>query len=218
MLSRQGELHPLGDVYRMVPDTFKILRNHQKVKTNFTIFRIFPQHGRQFCLYPGKQGVHLVVIGHDGPGQVYIAADKGRHGVRDHTAGGRGHFRDVALALGLGIGDVAQGFGNIRRLVADALHIGDHLQGRRDHPQIPGHRLLLQQQLHAQALNIPLLLVDPDLQGADFLGFGRAVPGQGVGHQADGLLTQSAHGDQFHMKLIQLLIKSCPHYPNLPVM
>ena len=40
--------------------------------------------------------------------------------------------------------------GDILRLIADALHIGDHFQRGADLPQIPGHRLLLQQQLQAQ--------------------------------------------------------------------
>ena len=53
---------------------------------------------------------------------------------------------------------------DILRLIADALHIGNHFQRGGDLPQIPRHRLLLQQQLQAQVLDFPLLLVDLAVQ------------------------------------------------------
>ena len=49
-------------------------------------------------------------------------------------------------------------------------------------------------------------------------GLDRPPLGQRPGHQADGLLAESAHGNELHVELAQLLIESRPHYPNLPVM
>ena len=195
----------------MISDTFKILGNHQKVKTIFAVFGIFQNHGREILLDPSKEAVHLVVVGHDGLGLLGILAHEGAHRVGDHSACRRGHLGDVALALGLGVGDILQDLGDVGGLVADSLHVGDHLQCRGDDPQVARHRLLLEQELHAKALNVPLLVVDANLQGANFVGFYRGAPGEGVCHQADGLLAEGAHGDELHVELSKLLIESRPH-------
>ena len=49
---------------------------------------------------------------------------------------------------------------NVLRLVTDSLHVRDHLHGRGNYPQVPGHRLLAQQQLHADGLDGTFALVD----------------------------------------------------------
>ena len=147
-----------------------------------------------------------------------VLADEGADSVRHHAARRRGHFRDVALALCFGVGDILERLRDVGGLVADALHVGNHLQRRGDDPQIAGHGLLLQEELHAQALDVPLLVVDADLQGVDIGGLDRPPLGQRPGHQADGLLAESAHSNELHVELAQLLIESRPHYPNLPVM
>ena len=103
-------------------------------------------------------------------------------------------------------------------LVADALHVGDHLQRGGDLPQVAGHRLLVQQKAQAQVLNVPLLAVDVTLQPRHLSGQGRVALRQGLGRHGDGLLTQSAHLDQLPVELGQLLVKLASHHPNLPVM
>ena len=54
----------------------------------------------------------------------------------------------------------AHNFGNIRRLIAYTLHIGNHFECGGYCSQIPRHRLLLQKQPHAQIFYIPFLLVN----------------------------------------------------------
>ena len=101
--------------------------------------------------------------------------------------------------------------GDVGGLVADALHVGDHLQGGGHRPQIPGHRLLPQQQAHALALDLPLLLVDLLLQDVG-PGPQLHVPvQQGLGGGRDGLLAQGPHPDQLHIQLIQLFVKGVSH-------
>ena len=108
--------------------------------------------------------------------------------------------------------------GDVLGLVADALHVGDHLQGGGDLAQIPGHRLLLQKQLQAQRLDGALLLVDLRVQGAHLGGQGGVSLRQGLGGQGDDLLAQGAHLDELPVQQRQLLVKLSSHYPNLPVM
>ena len=55
-------------------------------------------------------------------------------------------------------------YNSVRRLVPDSFHVGNHLQCRRDDSKVPGHRLLLQKQLHADVFNVfffPFLRFNP---------------------------------------------------------
>ena len=122
------------------------------------------------------------------------------------------------MALRRHVLQIQHDLGNIVGLIADALHIRDHLQRRGDTPQVTGHRLLVQQQPQAQVLNVPLLPVDIPIQRRHLL-CQRLVPGgQGAGGQRDHPLAQRAHLDQLPVQLCQLFIKTASHYPNLPVM
>ena len=113
-----------------------------------------------------------------------------------------------------------------RGLVPNALQVGNHLQRRGDLPQISGHGLLLQEQPHAQAFNLPLFLVNLQLNGLYLFGQLHVVFQQGLGHRGDGVLAQGAGGDQRHIELLQLLVKFRSHIParsflyqpNRPVM
>ena len=112
---------------------------------------------------------------------------------------------------------IAHDLSNVLRLVADALHIGDHFQGGGDLPQVTGHRLLPQQQLQADALHIPLLLIQSRCNGRYLGGQSRTVLRQGFDRQRNGILTQGAHLGHFFIQQRQLLVKIVPHQPNLPV-
>ena len=86
--------------------------------------------------------------------------------------------------------------------------IGNHLQRRGDLPQVPGHGLLLQQQLQAQGLDVPLLLVDLPLRSQRGL---RQAPSSPFSRAFAAAEMASSHRapmlDQFHVQLFQLLVK-----------
>ena len=66
---------------------------------------------------------------------------------------------------------------DIGGMVADALHIRDHLHGGGDAAQVTCHRLLAEQQGHAAVLNVPLHVVDAAIalhHGGGSLGIGGA--------------------------------------------
>ena len=135
-----------------------------------------------------------------------------------HGDGGPGHLAENVVMLGGAALQEGDDLGDVLGLVADALHVGDHFQGGGDLAQVPGHRLLLQQQLQAQGLDGALLLVDLRVQGAHLGGQGGVSLRQGLGSQGDDLLAQGAHFDELPVQQRQLLVKLSSHYPNLPVM
>ena len=102
-------------------------------------------------------------------------------------------------------------FGNVRGLVADALHIRDDLQCRGNIPQIGGHGLLLQKQLQAHGFDLPFLLVDLLGKGRDRPAQQRVALGGGLGGQGNGLFAQGPHGDQFFVQQLQLFVKFASH-------
>ena len=86
---------------------------------------------------------------------------------------------------------------NILRLIADALHVGDHLHGGRDHPQIPGYGLLAQQQLQADIFHRPISFVDPGSDNRHIFRQFLIPVDQGVGCQGDDILAVCPHLHQF---------------------
>lgn len=77
-------------------------------------------------------------------------------------------------------------------------------------------RLLLQQQAHAQVFNLPLFLVDLQLDGFYFFGQLHVVFQQSLGGGGNGVLAQGAGGNQRNVKLFQLLVKFGSHLVFVP--
>ena len=101
--------------------------------------------------------------------------------------------------------------GDVGRLDADALHVRDHLEGGGNRPQIPGHRLLLKQQLQTEPLHVPFLVGD---LGCQLRQLGRqlhAACQQGLGRQGDGIFAQCAHDGELMIQLLQLFVESASH-------
>ena len=99
---------------------------------------------------------------------------------------------------------------DIGTLVSDPFHIGDHLEGGGDLSQIPCHRLLLQDQLQAEAFDLPFLCIDGGLQIVD-LPDDLLAPLQGLIHLADGGLTKVSHLRQALVQLTELFFILISH-------
>ena len=99
---------------------------------------------------------------------------------------------------------------DIGTLVSDPFHIGDHLKGGGDLSQIPCHRLLLQDQLQAEAFDLPFLCIDGGLQIVD-LPDDLLAPLQGLIHLADGGLTKVSHLRQALIQLTELFFILISH-------
>ena len=108
-------------------------------------------------------------------------------------------------------GQAGDDLGDVARLVADALDVGDHLEYRGDQTQVARDRLLLEQQLEAHGFDLALLavdlVVDADRGGREL---GVAVD-QGFHRARDRVLTQRTHRNQFLVQLRELVVKSVSH-------
>ena len=103
-------------------------------------------------------------------------------------------------------------------LIPDPLHIRDHTKCRRDTSQIPGYRLLAQQEIHTHCLDIPLFLIDLPFNLMYAVRDLLILFPECFHHQRHRLLAEVTHLNQFSIQLKQLLLicLSC-HQPNLPV-
>lgn len=91
----------------------------------------------------------------------YVAFDERFDRIMHHGASPLGHAAQMARKTGVDrTVDREHGIADVGRLVADTLHIADHLKGGRDMAQVACDGLLGEQQLQAQALDIALLTVD----------------------------------------------------------
>ena len=169
-------------------------------------------------LHLGKEGVHLIILGDDPPGGLRVPLHVGGDGPLDHNRRLAAHGADVLQSLPLLF--LLEQEGNLRdigALVPDAAQVGDHFQRRRDGPQVPGHRLLPEQQAQAVVLNVPLHAVHAP-GGLDGGEGPLPVPvGEGGGHHVNGVLGGGGHIHQPGIELQKLRVKGFAHYPNLPV-
>ena len=88
---------------------------------------------------------HIVVLD-DAPCKRQVAAHDGVETVRDHFNSRLRHLVDVGVVAARA-GQAGDDLGDVARLVADALDVGDHLEHRGDQTQVARDRLLLEQQL-----------------------------------------------------------------------
>ena len=103
---------------------------------------------------------------------------------------------------------------DICRLVADTLHIRHHFQGRGNPAEIPGHRLLMENQLHTKTLDVTLLTVDDGVILHNFLCQLQIAVCQSFCSIGNGLFAQTAHSDHLCMQLGKLLLIKISHSIN----
>ena len=121
------------------------------------------------------------------------------------------------LTLRLTEADIRNHVCDIRGLVSDPFHIGDHFQCRRDFPEIRSKGTLQKKQAHTDIFNLTLLLVDLAVYRIYLLHLVLFISQECSGRQCDRLLAQASHFNQFHMHFFKLLVEFGLHHPNLPV-
>ena len=202
----------------MVSDAFKIFCDHQQVERIFAVRGVLRDLADQTLLDLREVAVYGVVLRDDLLCQhcitFYIRVNAFRH----HADGGLRHLAQEVVVLGLMAVEKADDLGDVLGLIADALHVRDHLERRGDLAQVARDRLLLKQQLEAEVLDVALLPVDLAVERRDPRGKTLVVFGQRTAGERDDLLAQRAHFDHFVIELRELLVKFVSHQPNLPVM
>ena len=108
-------------------------------------------------------GVDLVVLAHEVLGQRDVAQHERLLGLRDLRAGELAHLEDALEHLLVGrrlVADQRQHLGDVHALVAHPLGVLDHVQQRRDGPQVAGHRRLQRQQREDPLVDLEEAAVD----------------------------------------------------------
>ena len=131
----------------MVADALKILGDHQQVECEFTIIRVLRDALDEVLLHAREIVVHGVVLGDDLIGKRRVVLDIGVHALGHHLDGRARHLAQELAILRAAAAEERDDLGNILGLVADALHVRDHLERRRDLAQVLCHGLLLQKKL-----------------------------------------------------------------------
>ena len=144
----------------MITDALEVFGDHQQIDSVFRISMTAGDQGDHLRFDHLEQPVNNIIIGHNSSCSLKILMDKGFHAVSHHFDGGFRHFSNVSSTIrGFQMG-FADDFCNISSLVANALHVCDHFQGRGDLTQIPSYRLLLEKQLQTQGFNHFFLLIN----------------------------------------------------------
>ncbi len=196
----------------MVADSLEIFGNHQQVQNGVWLAGFVLQRLNQLLPNSEEQLIDRIIVPNDLLNQLKVSLNKGFDALCDHPDSRSCHLGDVQAVLLLdGVRYIPGQLCNIRCLVTDSLHIGNHLEGGRDHAQVLCHRLLLEQHPHTACLDVVFQLVNFMLQRKHPLYRGLAVPLQNLGGNRDCLLAQASHPNQLDLQLAQLLIKSCSH-------
>ena len=160
----------------------------------------------QLALHRVKQVVHHVVPLDDPFGLDPVPLGEGLQALDEHHARLRRHLPNHLAVERRQLFQHQLDFGDIRRVVADALHVRRHLQRRGDHAQVARHRLLRQEQAVALLLDLPVLLVDFLVVGDDRTRPVVVVLQQRRHRPADGHADHLAHFKQRPVQLLQLHI------------
>ena len=161
MPAGDGVFRPFRHIGCVVGDALQILGNHQHVQIAFTVGRVLRDGADQIALDAVEQTVHHVVIGNDLPREAQVVPDERGDAAADHMDRACGHAFKIRRHAAALPGGEAGKLRNVRRLISDALKVGDDLQRGGYLPQLARHRLLAQQQPHAERLDGTLLAVNP---------------------------------------------------------
>ena len=195
----------------MIADALKILGRHQQIHRLLAAAGRAAQRVDDVALHPQKQRVHLVVLCNDLVRLGHILVNERLQAAKQHLAGLRRHLPQIERAHARLAAEHQRQLADVRRVVADALHVGDHLQRGGHAPQVAGHRLLGEQQLHAQALHQLFLLVDLLVTGDNLLRPAHVVRLQRAHRIQNRPLDHLAHADDLAMQPLKLLVIPLSH-------
>lgn len=213
-----GEDDPLGEIGRMISDTLEVFGDHQKIQSLVTVVDILVNEGDQLGFDHIEQLIHFIVGGDYPTRQIQIILHEGIDTVGDHLHGSRGHLRDVFQLLDVGlVYQIDDDFGDVRRLISDALQIGDHFQYGGDETQITSHWLLLQQNLQAEILDLFFLVIDLQVEVDGPLSQFHVLSDQGFVSAGDRLYDHATHLDEGILKVLQLFFETTAHCIVPPV-
>ena len=142
----------------MVADSLDILGNQKVVKDCLALVRL-ADFFNQIPFDCAVKAVNYIVTDNHIPCLAVIPFDVGSHRFVQHLDNLVGHFGKLIHLSVFAVRHFLDKVGDVDRMVADSLHVRNHLECGRNMTQIRGYRLLLEQKLQAEAFNFPLHLV-----------------------------------------------------------
>mgnify|MGYP000131034793 CR=1 FL=1 len=122
-----------------------------------------------------------------------------------------GHIAQKLAVLRAAPAEEGDDLGNVLRLIADALHVGDHFERSGDLAKIPRDRLLLENEPETERLDRALLFINLRIERRYTLCKRRVSRAQCMGRQRDHLFAARTHFGQLPIELRQLFIKVTSH-------
>src|SRR5262245_2813352 len=211
-LALDQEHDHLGDVRGMVGDALQEARDQDEPDRARDRLRVAHHVREQLAEDLLLDAVHLVVSGADLARQVRVPGHEGVQALLHHALGLLGHSRqvDVRLELALLV-QLHRALGDVHRLVADALEVGDDLHGGGDEAEVAGGRLVEGEQLHALLVDLDVVSVHLPIAVDDVSGQRLVTLHQRPHGAADLILDQRAHGQQRLLEAVQLLVEVSLH-------
>ena len=134
----------------MVADALEVFGDHEQVERVLPVVGVGGDLVDQPALDLVEGVVYNIVLGNDRLCQHCITLDVGVNTFCDHMDGREGHFTQQIVIFRRTAGEKLDDLRNVLGLIADALHVRDHLQRGRDLAQVARDGLLLEQELEAQ--------------------------------------------------------------------
>ena len=207
----------------VIAHALQVLGHHQGLDQIGRRIRLGLDAVDDILLHAVEHLVDAVVRADHGVRALLVAMHVGAHGLMHHRAGAARHGGQVRVELGVELAVERQhDVGDVGRLVADALEIAHHLERGAHAAQVAGdHRLLHQQQLQAQALDVALEVVDLVVVGEDLARLGHIARGEHLHRRHQRRFGRRGHALELLVEQVKLRIEPCTSHgdhPNLPVM
>jgi hypothetical protein len=213
-------LHPKDDVLRdvggVVGDALEIARDQQSVEGLPHYFGALVHRLHQLDECVVFHAIDDVIHFEDRLGQFNLAFDERFKRSPNHGADRSTHASNVNGQVSGGkIYHIHHPFGDVDRLIANALKIGINLGDSKDETQIDSHGLLHGEQVKGSLVNFAFRIINEGLALKNHLAAREIAIQIGLTGTIHRLFRQTTHAEQLLTQIVEALLKARAHYPNL---
>src|SRR6266567_3885713 len=134
--------HHLGDIRRVVGDTFKVFRYRADLGGPTDGLHVLDHEGESFTENLRVQLIDFRIIFAHFESKIRVLADEGVETLADHSLRDACHPRDIDVRFQLGLLVELQGpLADVDGHVADSFEVSSNLEARGNKPEVPPGRL-----------------------------------------------------------------------------